>query len=91
MASKLKNLSEYNSNEISASKEFHFAIVISEWNNEVTNSLCDGCIKTLVKHGAKESGIKIFRVPGSFELTFACSELAKTKNFNAIIAIGCII
>ena len=91
MASELKNLSDYNPDEIPSAKGFRFAIVRSEWNSEITNPLCDGCLKTLVKHGAKESNIKVFHVPGSFELTFACSELVKTKNFDAIIAIGCII
>ncbi|GDX51419.1 6,7-dimethyl-8-ribityllumazine synthase [Bacteroidota bacterium] len=91
MASELKNLSEYNSDEIPSAKGFRFAIVHSEWNSEITNPLCDGCIKTLIKHGAKETSIKLFHVPGSFELTFACSELVKTKNYDAVIAIGCII
>lgn len=91
MVSDLKNLSAYNPLEIPSAKGFRFAIVCSEWNNEITNQLTVGCIKTLEKHGAKNSNIKVFHVPGSFELTFACSELVKSKNFDAIIAIGCII
>ncbi len=91
MASELKNLSDYKADEISSAKGFRFAIVRSEWNSEITTPLTDGCIKTLVKHGAKESNINLLHVPGSFELTFACSELAKSKNYHAIIAIGCII
>ena len=91
MSSALKNLSDYNADEIPSAKEFRFAIVRAEWNSEITNPLADGCMKTLLKHGAKESNIKLLHVPGSFELCFACSELANTKNFDAIIAIGCII
>ncbi len=91
MSSELKNLSAYNAEEIPSAKGFRFAIVRAEWNSEITNPLADGCVKTLVKHGAKEADIKLLHVPGSFELTFACSELANTKSFDAIIAIGCII
>ena len=91
MSSELKNLSAYNAEEIPSAKGFRFAIVRAEWNSEITNPLLDGCVKTLVKHGAKETDIKVLQVPGSFELSFACSELAYTKNFDAIIAIGCII
>lgn len=91
MSSELKNLSAYNAEEIPSAKGYRFAIVRAEWNSEITNPLLDGCVKTLVKHGAKETDIKVLQVPGSFELSFACSELANTKNFDAIIAIGCII
>lgn len=46
-----------------------FALVVSEWNDEITYALRDGAIDTLVKYGAKEKNISVHYAPGSFELT----------------------
>ncbi len=91
MATELKNLSRYNPDEIISAKNYRFAIVYAQWNMEITQPLYEGCLHTLLKHEAIESNIDLYQVPGSFELTFACSELTKTKNYDAVIAIGCII
>ena len=66
------------------------ACVISEWHNEITEKLFDGAKNTLVKNGILEKNISKINVPGSFELVFACKNLID-KNFDAVIAIGCII
>ena len=66
------------------------ACVISEWHNEITDKLFDGAKNTLVKNGILEKNISKINVPGSFELVFACKNLID-KNFDAVIAIGCII
>lgn len=66
------------------------ACVISEWHNGITEKLFDGVKNTLVKNGILEKNISKINVPGSFELVFACKNLID-KNFDAVIAIGCII
>ena len=66
------------------------ACVISEWHNEITEKLFDGAKSTLIKNGILEKNIAKINVPGSFELIFACKNLID-KNFDAVIAIGCII
>ena len=66
------------------------ACVISEWHNEITEKLFDGAKNTLIKNGILEKNIAKINVPGSFELVFACKNLID-KNFDAVIAIGCII
>ena len=66
------------------------ACVISEWHNEITEKLFDGAKNTLIKNGILEKNISKINVPGSFELVFACKNLID-KNFDAVIAIGCII
>ena len=66
------------------------ACVISDWHNEITEKLFDGAKNTLIKNGILEKNISKINVPGSFELIFACKNLID-KNFDAVIAIGCII
>lgn len=66
------------------------ACVISEWHNEITEKLFDGAKNTLIKNGIQVRNISRINVPGSFELIFACKNLID-KNFDAVIAIGCII
>ena len=64
--------------------------VISDWHNEITEKLFNGAKNTLIKNGILEKNIAKINVPGSFELIFACKNLID-KNFDAVIAIGCII
>lgn len=68
-----------------------FAIVVSEWNSEITNALLDGTIKTLEKQGAKKNHISVNYVPGSFELTAGAKWVSETGKFDAIICLGCVI
>ncbi|MDA0330869.1 MAG: 6,7-dimethyl-8-ribityllumazine synthase [Bacteroidetes bacterium] len=66
------------------------ACVVSEWHNEITMKLFNGAKDILTKNGIHEKNISRINVPGSFELIFACKNLIN-KNFDAVIAIGCII
>ena len=52
MATKLKNLSKHNSNDIPSSKNMRFGIVVSEWNSEITGAMADAAEKTLIEYGA---------------------------------------
>ena len=75
---------------IENANKLKIACVISEWHNEITEKLFDGAKNTLIKNGILEKNIAKINVPGSFELIFACKNLID-KNFDAVIAIGCII
>ncbi len=90
MASSLKNLSSYDPKQIPLAEDMKFAVVVSEWNEQVTFALRDGCIETLKKHGAKDENIRLYYVPGSFELIAASKMLAKT-DVQSVIALGCVI
>lgn len=86
-----KNLSDYkakNLPDISAKK---FGIVVSEWNEEITNNLLQGAIDTIIKHGGKYENIVVKTVPGSYELVLGATHLAKRSKIDAVIALGCII
>ena len=94
MATKYHNLSEYNPEALPSAEvlsEQYYAIVVADWNPDVTFALRDGAIETLKKHGVKEDNIDIFPVPGTFELTFAASVLQKQMHYDAVIVIGCVV
>ncbi len=67
------------------------ALVVSRFNDLVTSRLTSGALDCLIRHGASEGDISIFKVPGSFEISPLCKKLAKSKNFDAVIAIGTVI
>ena len=67
------------------------AIVISEWNEEITDSLYEGAFNTLVQHGIQKQNIIKAYVPGSFELSLGAQKMARKKNVDAVICLGCVI
>ena len=85
------NLSSYNPETIKDAGELRFGIVVSDWNSEVTHSLLEGAVSTLIKHGVKEEEIVIKHVPGSFELPLAAQWIAEYDDMDAIICLGCVI
>ena len=91
MATNLKNLSDFNFEEIPSAKEMKIGIVVADWNSEITHALLRGALDTLIKFGTKDSNISIAHVPGSFELTSGAKMLADTGKFDGIICIGCVI
>ena len=68
-----------------------FGIVVSRWNSFITERLLQGALDCLRRSGAKSSGIKIVRVPGSFEIPAAARLLAETGSVDAVITLGCLI
>ena len=91
MASSLKNLSDHSHTSIPNSAGKRFGIVVSEWNIEITGSLRDAAIKTLLESGVHQNDILVKYVPGSFELTFGAQFLCEDNSFDSIICLGCAI
>ena len=85
------NLSAYDKNKIPNAKPFRFGIVVSEWNPDITEKLYEGAVETLLSHGVLTENIRTLWVPGSFELVFGCSQVLKTEEVDAVIAIGNVI
>lgn len=77
--------------EILSAGSFRFAIVVSRWNDALTSRLADGAVEALYESGVDPESIKIFRVPGSFELPIACLKAAQNGSFDAVIALGIVI
>ncbi|ELR69685.1 6,7-dimethyl-8-ribityllumazine synthase [Fulvivirga imtechensis AK7] len=91
MASSQKNLSDYSSKNISNISDKRFAVIVSEWNEEVTEALYSGAYETLISNGASRDNIIRKNVPGSFELTLAAQWMAQKDDVDAVICIGCVI
>ncbi len=83
------NLSYYDAAKVPSALGMKFAIVTSEWNEDITFALRDGAIATLEKFEA--GTIDVFYVPGAFELTNGANRLANSKKYDAIITLGCVI
>ena len=90
MATENKNLSEYDKATIPNAKNFRFGIVVSEWNDTITEGLYKGAIQALLDNHVLAENIIRWNVPGSFELIYGCKKM-QNKNVDVIIAIGCII
>ncbi|NDP26034.1 MAG: 6,7-dimethyl-8-ribityllumazine synthase [Flavobacterium sp.] len=91
MATINKNLSDYDKNSIPSAKDFRFGIVVSEWNDTITEGLCLGAVQGLVENEVPLEHIIRWNVPGSFELVYGAKKMLQTQNVDAVIAIGCVI
>ncbi len=91
MSSADKNLSVYDENNLPDVSKLKFGIIVSDWNEEITHALYEGCYDTLIKHGADPEKIHTLQVPGAFELPQGARILAKNENMDATICLGCVI
>lgn len=108
MATKLHNLSDYDANALPSAdvlKRQRYAIVVADWNAEITYALAQGAIDTLLASGVPEDGIEVVHVPGTVELTYAIAhryfpskmgdagigDFVGKKSVDGVIAIGCVI
>lgn len=91
MASTLKNLSSFSNKNLSDVAHRKFAIVVSEWNSEITERLYNGAYSTLLHLGAREENIIRKDVPGSFELSLGAQYAAQWEDIDAVICLGCVI
>lgn len=72
-------------------KDKSIGIVVSRFNEFVTQKLLDGCLDCLTRHNATEDKITIVWVPGSFEIPYVASRMANSKKYDAVICLGTII
>ncbi|MEF9437794.1 MAG: 6,7-dimethyl-8-ribityllumazine synthase [Candidatus Mariimomonas ferrooxydans] len=68
-----------------------FAIIVSRFNDFITNKLLDGAIDALLRHGAADQNVDIIKVPGSFEIPLTAKKIAEKKSYDAVICLGTII
>jgi len=90
MATANKNLSHYDKTIIPNAKDFRFGIVVSEWNDTITEGLFQGAYNALLDCGVSDLNIIRWDVPGSFELIYGCKKMQE-QNVDAVIAIGSVI
>lgn len=68
-----------------------FGIVVSRFNDFITNKLLEGCQDALLRHGVNEEDIEVSWVPGSFEIPLIAQKMANTHRYDAIICLGAVI
>jgi len=92
MATEGKNLSHYDKDTIPNAKDFRFGIVVSEWNDEITEGLFQGAFDAWIENGVQKENIVRWNVPGSFELIYGCKKMQESfEMLDAIIAVGNVI
>ncbi len=72
-------------------RDGRFALVVSRFNGFIVDSLLAGALDMLRRHGVRDSQITLVKVPGAWEMPFAVQRLARKGEFDAIIALGCVI
>jgi 6,7-dimethyl-8-ribityllumazine synthase len=72
-------------------KGITFAIVISRFNEFISQRLLDGALDALRRHGASDEQINIFKVPGAFEIPFMAKRLSLDSRFDCVICLGAVI
>ena len=90
MATTYNNLSDFNKDSLPDSSSMKIGIVVSKWNNKITDGLYNGAFTTLIESGVSENNIEKIEVPGSFELIFGAKVLSR-KDVDAIICLGSVI
>ena len=88
------DLSQYDPTKLPGAdvlKHQRYAIIVADWNSEITFALANGARQTLLKHGVDEDNISLTHVPGTVELTFAARMVMNREKPHAIIVIGCVI
>ena len=90
MATANKNLSDYDKTTIPNANKFRFGIVVSEWNDTITEGLYKGAYDTLIENGVLPNNIIRWNVPGSYELIYGSKKMQE-QMVNAVIAIGSVI
>lgn len=68
-----------------------FGIVVSRFNEFLTERLLDGALDTLLSHGVREKDITVARVPGAFEVPLAAKKLIRAKKFDAVLTLAVVI
>jgi 6,7-dimethyl-8-ribityllumazine synthase len=79
-----------NKNTINGST-IKIAIVVAEFNKDITHNMFLGAQETLKQYGVTEENITVVNVPGAFEIPFVCNRIALAKTCDAIIALGAVI
>ncbi|MBO7446497.1 MAG: 6,7-dimethyl-8-ribityllumazine synthase [Bacteroidales bacterium] len=91
MTEKKKNLDSYIPFQLPSPEKYRIGIVVSEWNDHITDSLLEGARAALQDNGILKENIIVKHVPGSFELPTGAAHLIQQTPLDGVICIGCII
>ena len=88
------DLSKYDANQLPNADVLgrqRYAIVVADWNSEITYAMAQGAVDTFRRHGVPEDQIDILHVPGAVELTYGAARIMREERIDAIVVIGCVI
>lgn len=68
-----------------------FGLLAARFNSFIVDSLVEGAIDTLKRHGAEDADLTLVKVPGAFEMPIAAARMAASKKYDAIVALGAVI
>ncbi|SEK71665.1 6,7-dimethyl-8-ribityllumazine synthase [Atopomonas hussainii] len=68
-----------------------YALLVGRFNSFVVESLVEGAVDTLVRHGVSRDDITLVRVPGAYEMPLMAKKIAASGKFEAIVALGAVI
>ena len=68
-----------------------FGIAVARFNSFIVESLCEGAVDALQRHGVDDKSIEIIRVPGAFELPVMVQAMANSGKYDSVIALGAVI
>lgn len=88
------DLSKYDANQLPGADVLgrqRYAIVVADWNSEITYAMAQGAIDIFIKHGVQEENIDVIHVPGTVELTYGAARIMREEHVNAVVVIGCVI
>ena len=68
-----------------------FAIVAARWHERFSETLVDGAVDTLVRHGADEGDVTVYKCPGSFEIPQVAEQVADQTDADAIVCLGVLV
>jgi 6,7-dimethyl-8-ribityllumazine synthase len=66
-------------------------IVVSRFNNFLTDKLVDGALDCVIRHGGEEENVSVAYVPGAFELPYAANRMVQSGKFDVVICLGALI
>jgi 6,7-dimethyl-8-ribityllumazine synthase len=91
MATIHKNLSDFDPSQVPSGEGKKIALVVAEWNDDITFNLAKGAEELLISQGVAKSDISTHTVPGTFELPLAAKWVLEKGEVDAVICCGCVI
>jgi 6,7-dimethyl-8-ribityllumazine synthase len=72
-------------------RDAKFCVLAARFNDRIVEDLVRGALDALKRHGVPDSAVDVVRVPGAFELPLAAKKLARTRQYDGIVALGVVI
>jgi 6,7-dimethyl-8-ribityllumazine synthase len=72
-------------------RDARFCVLAARFNDRIVDDLVRGALDSLRRHGVPDSAVDVVRVPGAFELPLAAKKLARTRQYDGLVALGVVI